>query len=194
LPNYNVKQAQWIYPAGDLSEQISTAGYEASGTSNMKFALNGALTIGTLDGANIEIRQAVGEDNFFLFGLTAEEVRAKRAAGYHPWDYYGSNPHLREVMDQISAGVFSHGDSNLFKPLVDSLMKYDPYLAFADYQAYVQSQEQISQAYKDAAHWTRMSIRNTARMGKFSSDRAIREYCEKIWDAKPVKVELAQYL
>ena len=194
LPNYNVKQAQWIYPAGDLSEQISTAGYEASGTSNMKFALNGALTIGTLDGANIEIRQAVGEDNFFLFGLTAEEVRAKRAAGYHPWDYYESNPSLREAIDQINSGHFSRGDTSLFKPLVDSLMKYDPYLAFADYQAYVQSQEQISQAYKDGANWTRMCIRNTARMGKFSSDRAIREYCEKIWNAKPVKVELEQYV
>jgi glycogen phosphorylase len=194
LPNYNVKQAQWIYPAGDVSEQISTAGYEASGTSNMKFALNGALTIGTLDGANIEIRQAVGEDNFFLFGLTAEEVRAKRAAGYHPWDYYESNPHLREAIDQINSGHFSRGDTSLFKPLVDSLMKYDPYLVFADYEAYVKSQEQISQAYKDGANWTRMSIRNTARMGKFSSDRAIREYCEKIWNAKPVKVELEQYV
>ncbi len=194
LPNYNVKQAQWIYPAGDLSEQISTAGYEASGTSNMKFALNGALTIGTLDGANIEIRQAVGEDNFFLFGLTAEEVRAKRAAGYHPWDYYESNPNLREAIDQINSGHFSRGDTSLFKPLVDSLMKYDPYLVFADYQAYVQIQEQISQAYKDGANWTRMSIRNTARMGKFSSDRAIREYCEKIWNAKPVKVELEPYV
>jgi glycogen phosphorylase len=194
LPNYNVKQAQWIYPAGDVSEQISTAGYEASGTSNMKFALNGALTIGTLDGANIEIRQAVGEDNFFLFGLTAEEVRAKRAAGYHPWDYYESNPNLREAIDQINSGHFSRGDTSLFKSLVDSLMKYDPYLVFADYEAYVKSQEQISQAYKDGANWTRMSIRNTARMGKFSSDRAIREYCEKIWNAKPVKVELEQYV
>jgi starch phosphorylase len=194
LPNYNVKQAQWIYPAGDLSEQISTAGYEASGTSNMKFALNGALTIGTLDGANIEIRQAVGEDNFFLFGLTAVEVRAKKAGGYHPWDYYESNPHLREAIDQINSGHFSRGDTNLFKPLVDSLMKSDPYLVFADYQAYVKCQEQISQAYKDGANWTRMSIRNTARTGKFSSDRAIGEYCEKIWNAKPVKVELEQYV
>jgi glycogen phosphorylase len=192
LPNYNVKQARWIYPAADLSEQISTAGYEASGTSNMKFALNGALTIGTLDGANIEIRQAVGEESFFLFGLTAEEVRAKRAAGYHPWDYYDSNAHLREAIDQINSGRFSHGDTNLFKPLVDSLMKYDPYLVFADYQAYVNSQEQVSQAYKDRDNWTRMSMLNTARMGKFSSDRAIREYCEKIWNAKPVKVELEQ--
>jgi glycogen phosphorylase len=194
LPNYNVKQAQWIYPGADLSEQISTAGYEASGTSNMKLALNGALTIGTLDGANIEIRQAVGEKNFFLFGFTAEEVRAKRAAGYHPRDYYDANPHLREAIEQISSGRFSQGDTNLFKPLVDSLMKYDPYLVFADYEAYVNSQEQVSQAYKNSDNWTRMSILNTARMGKFSSDRAIREYCEKIWNAQPVKVELEQFV
>jgi glycogen phosphorylase len=194
LPNYNVKQAQWIYPAGDLSEQISTAGYEASGTSNMKFALNGALTIGTLDGANIEIRRAVGEENFFLFGATAAEVRAKRAAGYHPRDYYDSNPYLREAIEQINSGRFSHGDADLFKPLVDSLMKYDPYLVFADYQAYVDSQERVSQAYKNRDHWTRMSILNTARMGKFSSDRSIREYCEKIWNANPVKVELKEYV
>jgi glycogen phosphorylase len=194
LPNYNVKQARWIYPAADLSEQISTAGYEASGTSNMKFALNGALTIGTLDGANIEIRQAVGEENFFLFGLTTEEVRTKTAAGYHPPDYYSSNPHLREVIDQINSGRLSRGDTDLFKPLVDSLMKYDPYLVFADYQAYVNSQEQVSEAYKNRDNWTRKSILNTARMGKFSSDRAIREYCEKIWNAKPVKVELERFV
>ena len=144
--------------------------------------------------SNIEIRQAVGESNFFLFGLTADEVRAKRAAGYHPWEYYESNRQLREAIDQINSGLFSRGDTNLFKPLVDSLMKYDPYLVFADYQAYVNSQEQVSQAYKDRENWTRMSILNTARMGKFSSDRAIREYCEKIWNAKPVKVELEQYV
>jgi starch phosphorylase len=190
LPNYNVKQARWIYPAADLSEQISTAGYEASGTSNMKFAMNGALTIGTLDGANIEIRHEVGSENFFLFGLTAEEVREKRAAGYHPWDYYHADPHLREAVDLISSGHFSHGDPNLFKPLVDSLLKYDPYLLFADYQSYVNCQELVSQAYKDADNWTRMSILNMSRMGKFSSDRAIREYCEEIWGAKPVKVEM----
>ncbi|MBV8101221.1 MAG: glycogen/starch/alpha-glucan phosphorylase, partial [Verrucomicrobia bacterium] len=190
LPNYNVKQACWIYPAANLSEQISTAGYEASGTSNMKFAMNGALTIGTLDGANIEIRQAVGEENFFLFGLTAEEVRVKRALGYHPWDYYQSNPELRQVIDQISSGHFSRGDGNLFKPLVDSLMQHDPYLVFADYESYMKCQEQVSQAYKDQEKWTRMSILNTARMGKFSSDRAIQEYCDKIWNAKPVQVKL----
>jgi glycogen phosphorylase len=193
LPNYNVKQARWIYPAADLSEQISTAGYEASGTSNMKFAMNGALTIGTLDGANIEIRDEVGPENFFLFGLTAEEVRERRAAGHHPWDYYHSDPHLREAVDLVNSGHFSHGDTNLFKPLVDSLMKYDPYMLFADYQSYVDCQEQVSQAYKNRDNWTRMSILNTARMGKFSSDRAIREYGKEIWDAKPVKVELEPY-
>jgi glycogen phosphorylase len=192
LPNYNVKQAGWIYPAADLSEQISTAGYEASGTSNMKFAMNGALTIGTLDGANIEIRHEVGPENFFLFGLTAEEIREKRAAGYQPWDYYHADPHLREAIDLINCGHFSHGDTNLFKPLVDSLLKNDPYLLFADYQSYVNCQELVSQAYQDATNWTRMSILNMARMGKFSSDRAIREYCQEIWSAKPVKVEMKQ--
>ena len=190
LPNYNVKQAGWIYPAADLSEQISTAGYEASGTSNMKFAMNGALTIGTLDGANIEIRHEVGPENFFLFGLTAEEVRAQRVAGYAPWDYYHGDPQLREAVDLINSGHFSHGDTQLFKPLVDALLKYDPYLLFADYRSYVECQEKVAQAYKDRDNWTRMSILNTARMGKFSSDRAIREYCEQIWNAKPVKVEL----
>ena len=190
LPNYNVKQAGWIYPAADLSEQISTAGYEASGTSNMKFAMNGALTIGTLDGANIEIREEVGTENFFLFGLTAEEVRAQRAAGYAPWDYYHGDPQLREAVDLITSGHFSHGDKQLFKPLVDSLLKYDPYMLFADYRSYVECHEKVAQAYKDRDYWTRMSILNTARMGKFSSDRAIREYCEQIWNAKPVKVEL----
>jgi glycogen phosphorylase len=194
LPNYNVKQAQWIYPAADLSEQISTAGYEASGTSNMKFALNGALTIGTLDGANIEIRQEVGEENFFLFGLTAEQVRAKRAAGYHPWDYYNSNPPLREAIDLIKTGHFSHGDTNLFKPLVETLLKYDPYMLFADYQSYIDCQDEVSTAYKEKERWARMSILNTARMGKFSSDRAIREYADAVWHVKPVKVELEKYI
>jgi glycogen phosphorylase len=194
LPNYNVKQARWIHPAANLSEQISTAGYEASGTSNMKFALNGALTIGTLDGANIEIRQAVGNENFFLFGLTAEEVRVKKASGYYPWVYYNSNSNLREVIDSISAGRFSRGDRDLFRPLVDSLMNSDPYLVLADYESYIKCQDEVSLAYKDGENWTRKSILNTARMGKFSSDRAIQEYCEKIWNARPFKVELNQYI
>ena len=195
LPNYNVKQAQWIYPAADLSEQISTAGYEASGTSNMKFALNGALTIGTLDGANIEIRQEVGEKNFFLFGLTAEEVRQKRAGGYHPRDYYNSNPHLREAIDLIQSGHFSHGDTQLFKPLVETLLKYDPYMLFGVYyQSYVDCQDRIGRAYQETENWVRMSILNTARMGKFSSDRAIQEYAKEVWHVKPVTVELEKYI
>ena len=194
LPNYSVKQARWIYPAADLSEQISTAGYEASGTSNMKFGLNGALTIGTLDGANIEIRQEVGEANFFLFGLTAEEVRAKRAAGYHPKDHYNSDPHLREAVDLIQSGHFSQGDTGLFKPLTDSLLNYDPYMLLADYQSYVECQDQVSKAYRERENWVRMSILNTARMGKFSSDRAIREYAEAVWHVNPVKVELEKYI
>jgi glycogen phosphorylase len=192
LPDYNVKQAQRIYPAADLSEQISTAGYEASGTSNMKFAMNGALTIGTLDGANIEIRQEVGAENFFLFGMTAEEVRAKKTQGYSPLDYYHSKPDLKESIDLILSGHFSHGDTNLFKPLIDNLLNNDPYMLLADYQSYVDCQDQVSNAYKETESWTRKAIFNTARMGKFSSDRAIREYSEAVWDAKPVPVELAQ--
>jgi starch phosphorylase len=188
LPDYNVKQAQLIYPAADLSEQISTAGYEASGTSNMKFAMNGALTIGTLDGANVEIRQEAGEENFFHFGLTADQVSAKKAEGYHPRQYYNSNACLRAVFDLINSGVFSAGDTNLFKPLVDVLMESDPYLLLADYQAYVDCQDRVSAAYMDQDRWGKMSLCNTARMGKFSSDRAIREYCSEIWHAEAVKI------
>jgi starch phosphorylase len=193
LKDYNVKFAQRVYPAADLSEQISTAGKEASGTGNMKFSMNGALTIGTLDGANIEIRDAVGAENFFLFGLTAQEVLAKKAAGYNPWDYYNSNPELKLAIDRLSSGFFSHGDPNLFKPLLDSLLYHDDYLLFADYQSYVECQDRVSQAYQDRDHWTRMSILNVARMGKFSSDRSIRDYLQNIWKALPVQVELPEY-
>jgi starch phosphorylase len=193
LKDYNVKFAQRVYPAADLSEQISTAGKEASGTGNMKFSMNGALTIGTLDGANIEIREAVGAENFFLFGLTAEEVLAKKAAGYNPWDYYNSNPELKLAIDRISSGFFSHGDTNLFKPLLDSLLYRDDYLLLADYQSYVECQDRVSQAYQDRDHWTRMSILNVARMGKFSSDRSIRDYLQNIWKAPAVKVEVPEY-
>jgi starch phosphorylase len=193
FPDFNVKNAKYIYPAADLSEQISTAGKEASGTGNMKFSLNGALTIGTLDGANIEIREEVGADNFFLFGLTAEQVYELRAKGYNPKQYYDSDPELREAVDQISSGFFSRGDRNLFKPLVDSLLYGDPYFLFADYRSYVESQEQVSLAYKDQTRWTRMSVLNVARMGKFSSDRSIKEYCDKIWKAGPLLVELGKY-
>jgi len=185
LPNFNVKVAQRVYPAADLSEQISTAGKEASGTGNMKFAMNGALTIGTLDGANVEIREAVGADNFFLFGLTAEEVAAAKAAGYDARRVYESNPELREALDMIAGGAFSQGDRDLFRPLVESLLSRDDYMLCADYQAYVDCQDQVSGAYADVDRWTRMAILNTARVGRFSSDRSIREYCRDIWHTPP---------
>jgi starch phosphorylase len=194
LKNYSVKFAQWVYPAADLSEQISTAGKEASGTGNMKFAMNGALTIGTLDGANVEIREEVGAENFFLFGLTEEEVVAKKAAGYHPRDYYESNAELKRVIDRIASGFFSHGDSHLFTPIVDHLLNYDSYMLLADYQSYIECQDRVSQAYKDQDQWTRMAILNVARMGKFSSDRSIRDYCEDFWAVKPVKISLEDYI
>jgi glycogen phosphorylase len=182
LPDYNVTFGQLVYPAADLSEQISTAGKEASGTGNMKFAMNGALTIGTLDGANIEIRDAVGHENFFLFGLTATEVAAKKAAGYHPHQIYESNAALREVIDGIASGRFSRGDGSLFHPLVDGLLNSDPYLLFADYQTYVDCQDRVCKTYRDQEAWSKMSIYNAARMGQFSSDRSIRDYCKDIWN------------
>src|SRR5450631_785631 len=182
LPDYDVSLGQKVYPAADLSEQISTAGKEASGTGNMKFAMNGAITIGTLDGANVEIREAVGADNFFLFGLTADQVSATLAAGYHPWDIYQSNAGLREAIDSVASGQFSRGDRELFRPLVDSLLQHDPYLLFADYQAYIDCQEQVAKAFGDQEKWSRMSILNASRVGKFSSDRSITEYCEGIWN------------
>lgn len=190
LPNYSVINSQHIYPAAELSEQISTAGKEASGTGNMKFALNGALTIGTLDGANVEIREEVGAENFFLFGLTAPQVSELRAEGYDPQAYYQGNPHLKEAIDRIAAGDFSPQDRDLFKPLVDLLLYQDPFLLFADYQSYVDCQDQVSLAYRDREGWTRMSILNSARMGKFSSDRSIQDYCQKIWHVEPVQIEL----
>jgi glycogen phosphorylase len=193
FPDFNVKNSKYVYPAADLSEQISTAGKEASGTGNMKFSLNGALTIGTLDGANVEIREEVGAENFFLFGLTAEQVYELKAKGYHPKQYYDSDPELREAVDQISSGSFSQGDRNLFKPLLDALLYGDPYLLFADYRSYVECQEQVSVAYEDHSRWTQMSILNVARMGKFSSDRSIKEYCEEIWKVRPITVELGKY-
>jgi starch phosphorylase len=186
LPDFNVKNGQYVYPAADLSEQISTAGKEASGTGNMKFAMNGALTIGTLDGANIEIRDAVGHENFFLFGLTAEEVERSRAEGYRPRGIYESNAELRETIDLISSGFFSNGDRGLFQPLVDTLLTRDDYMLLADYQAYVECQQRVSHAYSDRNAWTRMSILNSARVGHFSSDRSIREYCRDIWKVRPI--------
>jgi starch phosphorylase len=188
LPDYNVKNAQAVYPAADLSEQISTAGKEASGTGNMKFMMNGALTIGTLDGANVELREEAGSENFFLFGLTAEQVHQRQREGYRPADYFSGNPELREVLDLIAGGHFSRGDQRMFRPLVDNLIYSDPFLVLADYADYVARQESVSSTWMDPEQWTRMSILNTARSGKFSSDRAIREYCERIWDAKPVPI------
>lgn len=187
FPDFNVKSAHNVYPAADLSEQISTAGKEASGTGNMKFSMNGALTIGTLDGANVEIREEVSPENFFLFGLTAGEVDDLRMKGYNPRGYYDSNPDLREAIDQISSGHFSRGYRELFGPLADNLLNHDPFMLLADYQSYVDCQDQVSSAYLDQERWVRMSILNVGRMGKFSSDRSIREYCEKIWKIKPLK-------
>jgi starch phosphorylase len=190
LPNFNVKNGQRVYPAADLSEQISTAGKEASGTGNMKFSMNGALTIGTLDGANIEIRDEVGAENFFLFGLSAAEVYALKAQGYRPMDYYNANQGLKDVIDLIRSGFFSRGDPELFRPLIDGLLYQDPYLLLADFQSYIDCQNKVSEAYRDTDRWTRMSILNTARSGKFSSDRTIREYCSDIWRAKSVPIHL----
>jgi starch phosphorylase len=190
LPDFNVKSGHRVYPAADLSEQISTAGKEASGTGNMKFALNGALTIGTLDGANVEIREAVGPENFFLFGLTAAEVERTKAAGYRPSSHYESNAELREVFDVLDNGLLTNGDREVFRPLIESLLTRDDYLLLADYQSYVDCQQRVSAAYRDQNSWTRMSILNTARSGRFSSDRSIRDYCRDIWKVNPLLGEL----
>jgi glycogen phosphorylase len=188
VPNFNVKNAHLVYPAADLSEQISTAGKEASGTGNMKFMLNGALTIGTLDGANVEMREEVGADNFFLFGLTATDVERVQREGYQPAAYIEANAELRAVFDLIASGHFSRGDAEVFRLLVDNLRYSDPFLVLVDYAAYVACQEQVSAAWKETERWERMSILNVARGGKFSSDRAIREYCDEIWTVGPVSV------
>jgi starch phosphorylase len=190
FPDFNVKNGQAIYPAADLSEQISTAGKEASGTGNMKFTMNGALTIGTLDGANVEIREMVGAENFFLFGLTAAEVMHIKARGYDPTNWYRSNLDLREAIDQIASGAFSNGDRVLFRPFVDSLLGRDEYLALADYQAYVACQDKVAEGFSNRGEWTRMSIMNVARSGYFSSDRSIREYAEHIWKVKSIPVQM----
>jgi len=190
LPNFNVSNGQRIYPAADLSEQISTAGKEASGTGNMKFSMNGALTIGTLDGANIEIRDAVGKDNFFLFGRTAEEIATLQQQQRQPAEFIDSNQELQEVLQLIRSGLFSQGDPALFQPLLDSLMHHDPFYVCADFAAYSNCQQQVSKVFQDKELWARMSILNTARMGWFSSDRSIQQYCDDIWKLSPVKVQL----
>ena len=187
IPNYDVSTASIIIPAADLSQQISTAGTEASGTGNMKLALNGALTIGTLDGANIEIMEEVGKDNIFIFGLDAQEVAAMKGSGYNPWDYYHANAELKQALDMIASGYFSPEQADRFQPIVNNLTHGgDPYLLLADYAAYVAAQERVETLYRDPQQWTHHAILNVAGMGKFSSDRAIGEYAEKIWGAKPV--------
>ncbi|GAB4341586.1 MAG: glycogen/starch/alpha-glucan phosphorylase [Desulfobulbaceae bacterium] len=190
IPDFNVKVGQRIYPAADLSEQISTAGKEASGTGNMKFSLNGALTIGTLDGANVEIREAVGEENFFLFGLTVDKVKGLYNAGYDPYAVYEGNTELRSVLDMLRDGFFSHGDTELFKPLIDRLLYSDDYFVLADYESYVRCQERVSATWNDSREWARMSVMNSARMGYFSSDRSVEEYCKILWNVQPFNVEI----
>jgi starch phosphorylase len=181
IPDYRVSLAERIFPGSDLSEQISTAGYEASGTGNMKFALNGALTIGTLDGANVEIAQAVGTDNIFIFGLTVEEVAARKLAGYHPRSELERSPRLKRVLDFISSGALSTEDPARFRPLVDALLHHDPYMVLADFDTYLAAQELADTAFRDTDRWSRMSIINVARCGFFSSDRSVREYATRIW-------------
>jgi glycogen phosphorylase len=188
VPDFSVKTAQHIYPAIDLSEQISTAGTEASGTGNMKFAMNGALTIGTLDGANVEIRDAVGAENFFLFGLTTDEVAAQRQHGYDPRAVLASDPELAELLAVIGEGAYCHREPGLFAPLLATLTNHDPFMVLADFRAYVAAQEAVALAWQDPLAWTRASILNTAGMGRFSSDRSIREYAEQIWNVSPVVV------
>jgi starch phosphorylase len=183
LPNYNVSQAEIIMPAADLSEQISTAGTEASGTGNMKFSLNGALTIGTLDGANVEIREEVGEENFFIFGMTADQAEFERKSPSRtPKQVCDANPSIAAVIDSLANGAFADGDRELFRPIVDSLMDHhDPYLLMLDFESYLACQEVVGRAFQDVDSWTRMAIFNVARMGKFSTDRTIRQYSEEIW-------------
>lgn len=191
IPNYDVSTAGDIIPAAELSEQISTAGTEASGTGNMKLALNGALTIGTLDGANVEILEEVGEENIFIFGHTIGEVTRLRQQGYNPRDYYHANPELKQTLDMIGSGFFSPQNTRLYQPIIHSLIEGgDHYQLLADYQAYVACQDKVSVLYKNAHEWTRKAIINVACMGKFSSDRTISEYAEEIWGAKPVKIDL----
>ena len=186
LPNYRVSLAERIFPAADVSEQISTAGKEASGTGNMKFALNGALTLGTLDGANIEIRDAVGHENFFLFGLNAEQVQQLRWTGYRPREIYQSDPLLKEVLDLIASGLFSPDEPTVFQPLVEALLNDDPYFCLADFASYRSTQEEVARAYLGGARWTQKAIYNVARVGRFSSDRTIGQYADDIWRVGPV--------
>ncbi len=191
LPNYSVSLAEKIIPAADLSEQISTAGYEASGTGCMKFALNGALTIGTLDGANVEMAEEIGEENMFIFGLKSEEVVALKQKGYNPYEYYHKDPELKLVIDMIAVNYFSKDEPGIFEPIVKSLLQDgDTFCLLADFRAYMDTQDKVDELYKTPEEWTRKAIINVARMGKFSSDRTIIQYAEEIWKIKPVHIEL----
>ena len=187
--NYRITLAEKIIPAADLSEQISTAGKEASGTGNMKLSLNGALTIGTLDGANVEIRDAVGEENIFIFGKTVEEIQGLKRDGYNPYDTYNSNWELRAVIDWLRSDFFTPGEQHAFSPIIESLLDHgDPYRVLADYADYVRVQSLVDTAFRDSKKWAEMAILNTARMGYFSSDRTIQEYSNNIWNLKPIRV------
>ena len=189
IPNYSVSLAEIIMPAADLSEQISTAGTEASGTGNMKFGLSGALTIGTLDGANVEMRENVGPENIFIFGNTTPEVAAIRASGYQPRALYMANPGLKHVLDAIQSGVFSPEEPSRYQQIFDTLVNWgDPYLLLADYASYVETQDQVDALYRDADAWTLKAILNVAGMGAFSSDRTIAQYAHEIWHSKPVVI------
>jgi starch phosphorylase len=187
IPDYNVTAAERIIPAGDLSEQISTAGMEASGTGNMKFALNGALTIGTLDGANIEIREAVGEENFFLFGLTADQVRELRGQTYNPRTYVEAEPDLKQALEQIGNGWFSSDEPDRYKGITEALLEHgDYFLLCADFATYRDAHDRVDQAWRDRPRWLGMAVRNVAAMGPFSGDRAIHEYARDIWGIQPL--------
>jgi starch phosphorylase len=191
LADFNVKLAEHIYPAADLSEQISTAGLEASGTGNMKFMMNGALTLGTLDGANVEILEQVGRDHFELFGLTTDQVAAWRATGYRPWEVLQGSPVLQEVVELVSSGQFSDGDRDLFGPLLHGLLQSDSFFVLADFEAYLQAQQRIDGRWLDQRGWRHSSLMNTARSGFFSSDRSIQDYADRVWKVDPMPVELA---
>lgn len=190
LENYRVSFAEKIIPATDLSQQISTAGTEASGTGNMKFMLNGALTIGTLDGANVEMREEMGAENIFIFGMTVDEVEALAKRGYNPREYYERIPELKQCIDQIASGFFSPEDPRLFQDLVNALVQHDRFMLFADYESYLACQQRVSDMYLNQEEWLRMSLMNISSSGKFSSDRTIAEYAREIWGVEPTHEKL----
>jgi len=185
LENYRVTLAEKIMPAADLSQQISTAGTEASGTGNMKFQLNGALTVGTLDGANVEMREEMGPENIFIFGMNVDEVEALKQKGYNSWEYYNKSPVLKQIIDQIQNGFFNPEDPNLFKDIANILLNHDHYMLCADFDDYIQCQKRVSDLFMKPVEWTKMCIKNIATSGKFSSDRTIAEYASQIWGVEP---------